>query len=972
VDLEELISPLATGALKPVVVTTPIAGHLIDRCTSDSVDFLSIELPADWRNAIEPQRPANTDPSWQSFATDPVEVSAVSVAGSPTALGFVLLNDADDPTPRQLKSSAGPALPRDTLWIRREATQQSGPVSAKLFVAAYDARPGYELRVELPAPAAASCKKMDAFARALRRHLAAQPYNAFQAFATTRLNDLFAQGRTASGPGQLLPDLPDLELDTLMSLATGYDSVEAALQRHSNLRTSVETKSLTIPIAKLTAPQVAHHAWGQMLAALRSTAPEEPLARATPADFYWVRARNVGAFYDLLDEVDSWLTPAYHLMQQKSEHRLLRQRYESQLALQRADLGPAQSLIEELAVVGSDPFLIMGSDVTVILRIKSPDVLKRAALDVALAKAEQIHGKTHSTSFTHQGIAVTLAESDDRAIHRLTADVQGLTLLSNSKGGITRVIDAILGKAPRLSDELDFKYMLARDAQAKNDVLVYFGDRFIEHTIHPASRVLDARRLFAQAELARPGYAALLQGWLLGNAPKTISELTRPKLLSAQELRHFDGQAIQFEPGAAAHSSWGTLRAMTPLVDLPSPMRVSAQERDAYQRFVQNYEGLWSEKLDPVALRIRIEDGPTGPAIRTQMRVLPLVRNTDYRELEELVGDARLIPGTRSDGVRAVFGLAKDSDLKRELGSSSRGFLGRDLDINWIGSFAMLGLADRPSVANALSRSNEVPRPPQQEQERRDEFDALADLPLYAAIEVSSPSATALALAVVRKEFEGNSIQWQKPTEYHGSSVYEVRIKEADGLSIFYALGGHTLFVSLSKEVLHELLSDEQTGKSPRSAKAGTPGAQGQFVFDVAGKPNGGLLTSLAWLFEAELRRRSPEARSLAEVLFRADTKAATDASYFQRLALSYLGAVPVTADGTAYQFSERGATDPARGDAHAPVWPSLPVANSETARVFAAFAGLRTQIAFDREPSPDPNQPQTSLAVSIDLQRRR
>jgi hypothetical protein len=963
---------LRTGTLQPRIVEAPVTGQLLEHCVQGQQEILRVDLGSQWRRPIEEAGTPSASAFWGSSYIPPIEVSAVSVIGNPTALGFVLLNDNGDPTLAQMRRSVGPPPPRDTLWIRRASAPANTGLSAKLYVAAFDARPGFQITVQVPAgPAPHPCASLEQFSRALRRHFEAQPRSAFHEFAIDRLARLFPVDRQ---PGtSVFNDASAPELDSLMSLASGYESVEAALQRHHNLRTAVEPKALTVPLSKLTAPRMVRHPWAQMSSALRASIPTEPLAKATPADFYWLRARNIESFYALLDEIDAWLTPAYHLTQQRAERRLLRQRYETQLALRRSELGPAHQLVQEVALVGSDPFLVMGSDLTLILRINSPALLKSVALDLSLAELEKEHGKTVATQFSHEGINVTLRQSEDLAIQRYSAEVNGLTLVSNSKGGIFKVISAILGKIPTLADEPDFRYMLARDAQVKDDLLLYMGDRFIERTVSPGSRVLDARRLFAQGELARPGYAALLQGWLYGREA-TPGDLTKNKLLAANELQHFDGQPIRFEVSKAARSAWGTVRAMTPLIDLPAPTKVSPQERDAYQRFVSQYEGLWSEAIDPIALRIRFEQRGSTPVISGKLRILPIMRNSDYRELQELVGDARLAPGVRSDGARVVFGIAKDSHIKRELGGLSQGMLGKDISISWIGDYAMLGVLDRPSLANALALTRKVPSVPSSEPRAsdRDELAALAQLPLYAAIEVTSASATSIALAMLRKQIQDSSIQWQPEIAYRGTKIHQVRLADLQGASLFYAIGRKTLFVSLSKAVMQRLLDDEIDGKAPNAVPAGSPGAEGQFVFDLGGAQGGGLLTSLSWLLENELRDTATRARPRAEALLRGDSKAVADPQYFEALALRYFGWIPVTPDGSLYRLLEQGVSDPARGSAYAPSWPSLPVKGSDAARVLQGFAGLRTQLAFDREPSADPQNPQTSLAVSVEIERRQ
>src|SRR5204862_368980 len=79
---------------------------------------------------------------------------------------------------------------------------------------------------------------------------------------------------------------------------------------------------------------------------------------------------------------------------------------------------------------------------------------------------------------------------------------------------IERVLDAVDGKRARLADEMDFRYMLGRDAADHHPLLFFLGDRFISEVIGPRQKILEARRQLAAAELMTPGFAALLYGWL--------------------------------------------------------------------------------------------------------------------------------------------------------------------------------------------------------------------------------------------------------------------------------------------------------------------------------------------------------------------------------------------------------------------------------------------------------------------------
>ncbi len=135
------------------------------------------------------------------------------------------------------------------------------------------------------------------------------------------------------------------------------------------------------------------------------------------------------------------------------------------------------------------------------------------------------------------------------------------------------MISTILGKAPKLADEPDFQYMLARDADVPADILAFMGDRFVENVVGPAQKIAEARRQVALSELTAMPVAALLYGWVHGKSPTDKNELLRSGLLAATELQHQGGGRIDWAPGVAPRSSWGTPAALEPLIDLPPSPR---------------------------------------------------------------------------------------------------------------------------------------------------------------------------------------------------------------------------------------------------------------------------------------------------------------------------------------------------------------------------------------------------------------
>src|SRR5260370_37785819 len=116
------------------------------------------------------------------------------------------------------------------------------------------------------------------------------------------------------------------------------------------------------------------------------------------------------------------------------------------------------------------------------------------------------------------------------------------------------------------------------------------GDRFVGEVVGPKQKVLEARRQIAMSELMTPGFAALLFGWMQGKSPERVEDLFAMSLLGKDELKHASGASIEWHPGVAARSQWGTVASMTPLIDWPAPQRVTAAERAGYERFALAYQ----------------------------------------------------------------------------------------------------------------------------------------------------------------------------------------------------------------------------------------------------------------------------------------------------------------------------------------------------------------------------------------------
>ena len=808
------------------------------------------------------------------------------------------------------------------------------------------------------------------------------PNHPWREFAVGRIESMDAPRGGAASPGVEFATgrRGRTELSELMHTTTAATSMQEALQHDRGLRLRGKPGPATVPLVELSAPGLIEHPWPEMMAALPDpkAGTPEPLAASTPASFWYVRFDDIRVFLKVLDEADTWITPVAHAMEERAEVRDLSGRYQKQLGLRRTGLAKAlgHTVVKRLAIVGSDPYLREGSDVTFIFELHNASIFN-AELERHLdAHRKEVPGIVDST-LTHGAHEIAVHRDPDGIVRQHRATVGDLAIVSNSPGAMRAVLDAIDGKARRLSEDQDLAYMLARDP-GEHEGFVFLGDRFIAEVVGPRQKVLAARRQQALASLLAPGYAALLYGWLEGEAPADTEALIASGLLDRAELKHDDGEAIAFAPGGTARSSWGTPAALTPLIDLPPPTTVTEAERDAYNQFARSYQDYWRQFIDPVAIRLDLnEDGDDAEAV-VDVRVLPLITGTDYGDLEELVGTERVEVPAIDDGLQMVWAVGADSDLRRDLDRTATAFGGsKDIGLGWLGEWVMLGMLDRMPVIEVMAMLSDDIQRPAPPMERRERDLALAKplgrLPVYAAAHVRNPAALIAALGAVRKslnEIAPGMVQWDKHADRGDYSIVRVGVdpsfagefKEfAESLALHYVVAGDVLILALDPTVLEVWIDRIGAGQRPSKGKAEGP----QFVMDARLARDRASYTAVFWALQGQANRSQAAARSVAEILLRGDPSIKTEEQLKAR-GLAVFGAYPVSASGrTDFSLGPNGVGDGIHGSEVAPIYPELPVAGSPIAALMSRLVGLHASVAFDREPA-SLNPPARSLHTRL------
>ncbi|MCB9570061.1 MAG: hypothetical protein H6710_23040 [Myxococcales bacterium] len=770
-----------------------------------------------------------------------------------------------------------------------------------------------------------------------------------------------------------------------MDTTSGILSIQEALQHDRGLRLRREPGARTIPIDTLSGPPLAEHPFAAMQAALpdpNAGAPE-PLAAAAPAEFWYVRSASLPLLLRLLDEADTWITPAVQLLQQNPEDRRLSERYATSLGVQRGEIARVlgSAAVGHVAIVGSDPYVREGTDVTLIFELREP-TLYNAELDryrlAAQQRAESSGGWLKTSARDYEGVTI---ESTRDSLHRCRQEraiVGGLGLVSNSPRAIERVIDAIAGRRPRLADAADFRYMRAREGAQAHDVSIFLSDALIAAVVGPVQKIQAARREQALAELLVPGYAALLYGWLEGAAPASREALVKSGLLAADELRHRDGEKIDFEaprlapdlapPTETTRSSWGTPAELTPILDLPPLTRVSAEEESAYRGFAATYQTYWKRFIDPVAVNLDIRaQEDQRELVDVDVRVLPLIDATDYRELTEMVGDARIEVSAQGRGLRVVYGVGAESPLRRDLDGLLRAATGKaEIGVGWVGDWVMLGIEDRAALADLyvwLEDRIQLPDRSRPDDIFGDEhlWHRVGRAPVYAGAAVRSSAALVATLGALRtmiNEIVPGTIEWGEHSRHRAIPIVRVGVRRdaplltrpelADAIALYYAQTSEAVVLALDPEVLHPVLDRLLDGHAPKPGAADGP----QLVFEATSGPGQALWTVGHWLLQAEATSAQTIAERGAEILL-LGTQGAHSQALVADLALAYFGAIPLSARGAPpMHLTPTGASDPLFGTAIARAYPPLPIKGAPIERLMERLRGVRLEVSFDREPA--------------------
>jgi hypothetical protein len=530
------------------------------------------------------------------------------------------------------------------------------------------------------------------------------PHDTFLQYALLQSRDRHG----VTPPPLQRPALTEPELEAnLYHTFTGAQAIQEALQRYT-LTQSSRTEDHTIHISQLNGPSLQSLPYEVLLAKKKekNIQPQVPeVARLVPEDQYMLHFNSVKTAGELFDLSIDWGSSLLRLFTLQARDNRTQEKLEDQLCLSRQGLTnlAAEGVIGELALTGSDPFVVEGTDVTVLVRLRKADVFEKSAggwLEQVKKKVPEVQER----EFNYRGHRLQARYTEDRAVSSFMVRLGDYAVFSNSHRAIRKVVDTQSSSQPSLADALDFRYvttLLPPSTDASSGYL-YASEAFLKRLVSPAAKIAEKRRFQAYNNLVMINNASLLYRMETGTSPSSLTDLTEGRYLDARKLICPSGGAYSWDArhDSGVSSVYNRLRYLTPNLEV-SILKVSPQESQQYERYRQRYEQFWSGLFDPIAMRITM-----GPRVRLESCVLPLANGSLYRDLRDRLARKPLPLRTETIAPSAVLSLLAVSGRQANA-AFLKGLPGVPevleadptlTDLSWIGDRLSLHFCDDDSI----------------------------------------------------------------------------------------------------------------------------------------------------------------------------------------------------------------------------------------------------------------------------------
>lgn len=624
---------------------------------------------------------------------------------------------------------------------------------------------------------------------------------------------------------RIRPPRDDLETG-LYQVFTGSLAIQESLQQQS-LRGAGREGDLNVHISQLRPPRLKSADYAALLEekSKRGVLPQpQEIARLVPEDRYFLHFRSLDAAGELADLTTDWGDNLLRLFTVHARDNHLQQKLEDQLCLRREPLARlfADEAISEFAVVGSDPFVVEGSDVTLIFRLAQPEVFRQAAAEW-LADVRRRHPDITEREFNYRGHKIAVRYTDDRRVSSFSVEHGDYAVYSNSHRAVRLLVDVAVGKTPSLFDALDYRYVttLLPPGDGPDSGYLFASEAFIKRNVGPETKISEKRRLQCFNNLVMLNHASMLYRLENSRSPASLSELAEGRYVDLSKVAcpHGGAYAFDVEHDTCTCSLHNRLKYLTPNAEL-TVQQVSATEQQEYERYKQRYRAFWQRLFDPLAVRMAV-----GPQVKLELCALPLANSSFYNDLKQRLDERpQQIDTSRSAPTAiltnaAVLGRKQIGELLKQLPGIPEALAADPTltDMSWLGDRVSFHLCDDDTVIEVdPTRLRTLMGVGALEQTLAAAAVWSIEMPTYVSIDVEdADKAQRLLEQLTTRIFLRNGSLYGVPTaldayrlpDYGDRAVYVISYQvHALKVRLHLALVGNELLAATTPETLHQAI----------------------------------------------------------------------------------------------------------------------------------------------------------------------
>ena len=419
----------------------------------------------------------------------------------------------------------------------------------------------------------------------------------------------------------------------LYAMTTGALAIQESLQLEEMTGRHEIPLERDVAISTLAGPAIKSHPFNEMLQG--RTPRVFPVAELIPYDNYYCHFSSISKEIAASDLIKQWGGSLLRAITVSARDSDLPSRYMNQLCIDLSVLTRllGDLVVGEMAITGGDPFLKDGTDVAVIIHVKGRRLFDRMT-DSYVNGILSANQDVRESESQYEGISIRSIVTPDRRISSHSAYLGEYKVNSNSMDTLKVIIDTFAESRKSMADNLDLQYMrtIFPGTAAAEDGFIYLSDSFIRKLLSGRWKIEAQRRIVCLNHLRMTANAATMYRTEMRTKP-SIETLIEERYLSSEVERCPDGGTYSLDgSGRASCTVHNCLQYCTPISSI-SFDKVAEEEAKDYRQFVERYSRYWRRFFDPIGIRLRL-----GDRIEAETCILPLIENSIYNQLREMVG----------------------------------------------------------------------------------------------------------------------------------------------------------------------------------------------------------------------------------------------------------------------------------------------------------------------------------------------